>query len=111
MPVPTECQALLSRWCAERVPAHARATLQIGYRIRGDEVTLLERRHPEFRDLNWAWSSRPVARLRYNDPQPGFWRLYQPAEDGWRCYDHPPSTALATLLAEIATDPRAIFWR
>jgi len=110
MPVPTEYQALLIRWCADRVPGHARARLQIGYRIHGDQVTITERHPPEFPELNWAWSTTQIAQLRYNDPEQGLWRLYLPVEDGWQRYDHPPAATPEPLLAEIAADPASVFW-
>jgi hypothetical protein len=108
--VPREYQELFGRWCAERVPAHARATLQIGYRVHGDQVTFTERRPPEFPELESAWSSTRVAQLRHNEPEPGLWRLYIPDGDGWRRYDHPPAPVPETLLEEIAADPRSVFW-
>lgn len=110
MAVPKEVQPLLSRWCAERVPKHARASLQIGYLIRGDQVTITERRPPAFPELNWAWTSTPVAQLRYNDPEQGLWRIYRRVDDGWRRYDHPPATMPEPLLDEIAKDPHSVFW-
>lgn len=110
MAVPKEYQALLSRWCADRVPRHARATLQIGYTIRDDQVVINERHPPTFPELNWAWTSRPVAQLRYNDPEQGLWRIYQRIADGWKRYDHPPATMPEPLLDEIAADPRSVFW-
>ncbi|MBV9315489.1 MAG: hypothetical protein JO100_17555 [Pseudonocardia sp.] len=109
MTVPKEYRALFSRWCAERVPAHARAHLQIGFRIHGDVVTILERRPPEFPELSSVWTSTSVAQLRHNDPEPGLWRIYHWVEDSWRCYDHPPSTMPEPLLAMIAADPDKVF--
>ncbi|MBO0848183.1 MAG: DUF3024 domain-containing protein [Pseudonocardia sp.] len=110
MPVPKEYQGLFSRWCADRVPGHARATLQVGYSIRGDLVTIVRRRPPRFPELHSAWSSTPVAQLRHNDPEQGMWRIYQRVNDRWERYDHPPATIPEPLLAEIAGDPGAVFW-
>jgi len=108
--VPKEYQALFSRWCADRVPGHARASLQIGYSIHGDQVTIVERHPPEFPELNSAWSSTPVAQLRYNDPEQGLWRIYQRVDQSWRHYEHPPATMPDPLLNEITSDPKSVFW-
>ncbi len=110
MAVPKSYQALFSRWCADRVPATARAGRQIGYSIHGDQVTIVERRPPQFPELNSAWSSTRVAQLRHNDPENGLWRIYRPTDDGWRRYDHAPAARPEPLLAEIADDPASTFW-
>jgi hypothetical protein len=110
MAVPKEYQALFGRWCADRVPGHARASLQIGYTIHGDQVTIMERRPPAFPELASAWSSVHVAQLRYNDPEQGLWRIYHRVDDSWRRYDHPPNAEPDPLLAEIVDDPRFVFW-
>jgi hypothetical protein len=113
MAVPKEYQELFSRWCAERVPEHARAALQIAYSIHGDQVTIVARRPPIYPELNSAWSTVRVAQLRHNDPEKGLWRLYRPSESpngGWHRYDHPPATMPEPLLAEIVNDPHSTFW-
>jgi hypothetical protein len=102
MAVPQEYQDLFVRWCAEQVPARLKDRLQVAYSIHGDQVTISERRPPPFPELDAAWTAAPVAQLRYNEPEKGLWRLYRPeGEDGWEQYDHPPSTSVESLLAEI----------
>jgi hypothetical protein len=108
--VPKEYQALFSRWCADRVPGHARASLQIGYSIHDDQVTIVERHPPAFPELTSAWSSTPVAQLRYNDPEQGLWQIYQRVDQGWKHYELPPAPMPEPLLAEISSDPRSVFW-
>jgi DUF3024 family protein len=108
-----EYQALFSRWCAQRVPQHARDRWQVGYRIHGDEVTIVERHPPCYPELESAWSTTRVAQLRHNDPDKGLWRIYVPSDahgGGWRRYDYPPTSMPEPLLDEIADDPSAIFW-
>lgn len=111
--MPKEYQPLLSRWCAERVPAQTRGSLQVAYTIHGDEITIVQRRPPAYPELNSEWSSTPIARLRYNAPEKGLWRIYLPTdgdEPGWKRYDHPPASTPEPLLDEIAADPSSIFW-
>lgn len=111
MAVPEDVQAEIRRWCAGRVPEHQRDRLRIGYSVRGDQVTITERHPPAFPELGSAWSSTPVAQLRYNNPEAGLWRIYQPSEtDRWARYDHPPSSDAGPLLDEIVRDPTSVFW-
>jgi hypothetical protein len=110
VPVPKEYLALLSRWCADRVPAHVRSRLQVAYKIHGEQVTITERRPPAYPELNSAWSIARIAQLRHNEPEKGLWRLYRPTDGGWTRYDHAPSTMPEPLLAEVARDPHSVFW-
>jgi hypothetical protein len=102
MAVSREHQALFGRWCAERVPADERGRLQVGYSIRGDQVTIVRRRPPRYPELGAAWSIARIAQLRHNEPAKGLWRLYTPTEDGWERADHEPADVPEPLLAEVA---------
>ncbi len=109
--VPGELRAVFGRWCAGRVPAERRDTLQIGYLIQGDEVTIMERHPPAFPELGPAWTSMPVAQLRHGDPAPGLWSLYTPDGEDWRRYDAAdPAPDPERLLAEVELDPTHVFW-
>ena len=84
-------------------------------RVRGPNVTIVERRPPFSPDLvGPEWSSRPLAQLRYTPPPPvaGRWRLYWADRHGrWHLLDGvPPAATPAPLLAHIDTDPTGIFW-
>lgn len=110
MPVGKETQELLSRWCVERVPAHARSRLQVAYTIHNDQVTIVERHPPTFPELSSEWSTTRVAQLRHDDPEPGLWQIYALRDGSWRRYQRPPSASPAELLDEIAADPSSVFW-
>lgn len=79
--VPDEFPQRLAAWCREVVPADERAHRRLGWAIHEDVVRLADRRAPEYPELAAAWTSTPVARLRYRDPGPGMWTLYRPAAD------------------------------
>jgi hypothetical protein len=85
VPVPEETRHQLSLWCSAQVPAEERGQRQIGYTIQGDEVTIVDRRAPTYPELQTAWSTTPVARLRIGDPVGGSWSLYRPdSDDRWQ---------------------------
>jgi hypothetical protein len=107
---------LIARWCQQRVPAHVRDQVRVEHRVRGRNVTIVERRPPFSPDLvGLEWSSRPLAQLRYTPPPPvgGRWRLYWADRHGrWHLLaDIPPAATPAPLLAhiDIDTDPTEIF--
>jgi hypothetical protein len=85
MSVSEEIRSRLSRWCADRVPDAERDHRQVGYTISGAEVIIHDRRAPAYPELDAAWPSVALARLRHDDPEPGRWALYRPVgSDGWR---------------------------
>ncbi|GAA5145210.1 DUF3024 domain-containing protein [Pseudonocardia eucalypti] len=100
-------QPVLSRWCAERVPAAARHSRQVAYTIHEGVVTIVDRRPPTFPELTSAWTRTPIAQLRLDTE--GQWHAYRRAGDRWEPYAPHPTGPLEDLLTEIAADPR--FWR
>jgi hypothetical protein len=85
VPVPEETRHKLSLWCSAQVSAGERGQRQIGYTIHGDEVTIVDRRAPTYPELQTAWSTTAVARLRFGDPGGGSWSLYRRDDDDrWR---------------------------
>jgi hypothetical protein len=85
VPVPEETRHKLSQWCTAQVPPEERAHRQIGYTIHGDDVTIVDRRAPTYPELQTAWSTTALARLRAGDPRGGSWSLYRAVgDDGWQ---------------------------
>src|SRR5436309_2444250 len=86
MLLPEETRRRLSRWCADRVPGAERPHRQVGYTVRGSEVTITERRAPLYPELGTAWTSQPMVRLRLVDVAAGRWAAYRPdaVDGGWR---------------------------
>lgn len=83
---------------------------RIGYTTAGSTVTILDRRPPTFPELGAAWSSRSLARLRADDPEPGAWTLYVPADPAtgqrWQRQD-PPAADPFVLLERVSAGIRA----
>ena len=95
-----------SKWCAARVPEHARHQVRIECQLAPRHLTILERRAPWREDSGPEWTSFPIARLRYTIADKS-WTLY------WRdrnlrlhSYDRlTPSQRVEDLLTEIDRDP------
>jgi hypothetical protein len=99
----------VGRYCEERVPPHVRDKIRMEYEIRGNSVTIVERRPPWSPELPPEWSRSQVAQLRYEESK---WALYWSDRNGrWHPYDlFDPTPDISSALAEIDEDPTAIFW-
>lgn len=99
----------LSAYCLKRAPVHVFDRFKVGFRFRGNNVTLFESR-PYFDDPN-QWTENVVAQFRF-DPGTAFWTLYYPDRNSrWLCYnDFAPSRKIEKLLQEVDNDPTGIFW-
>ena len=99
----------LSSFCEARVPAQYRDEIRLDYSIRGNSVTLVERR-PYFLNRE-EWIEHRIAQMRF-DPEARSWTLYsRDRNDRWHRYpgvaDEPD---LDVLIEEIDEDPTCIFW-
>jgi hypothetical protein len=113
MPLPQdvrdEVERRLEQYCRERFPERVRDQLRLSYRIRGNNVTLVEGRpgllNPE------KWSDMAVAQFRFR-PADSKWLLYWADRNSrWHEYDDvEPSDDLDDLLREVDRDPTGIFW-
>jgi Protein of unknown function (DUF3024) len=103
--------ARVQRWCRGRVPEHVRDQVRIEVDLAERSVTIVECRPPWQAAVGTEWTRLPIARLRYTRST-GLWSLY------WRDrnlrfheYDRVPATeSVEDLLAEVDSDPTAIFW-
>jgi hypothetical protein len=99
----------LALYCERRIPCRVRDQIQLGYRFRGNSVTLFERR-PALLEPG-VWTEFAVAQFRL-DPKTLLWTLYWRDRNGrWHWYDEVDTTPdLADLLHEVDDDPTCIFW-
>src|SRR5205823_7855241 len=65
MALPELDVARVQRWCAARVPEHARHQVRVACQAAPRHLTIVERRAPWREDLGPEWTSFPIARLRY----------------------------------------------
>ncbi len=100
---------LVGGMCQERIPAHIRNELELIYRVKGHDVTILEKR-PDWQDPRITIEI-PVAKLKYVRTK-NEWRLYWQRRDlKWHCYDLSPSSRdLKELVEEVDNDPYCYFF-
>ena len=101
----------VARFCVECVPPEARAELRVEHSVRGNAITIVERRPPWSELVGPEWTSMTVARLRY-DPSERTWTLYcaDRNERRWPYDFVQPSGNIEDLLAAVDEDPTGIFW-
>ena len=113
IPLPADIRraavAQVERYCETRVPEDMRAHVRIEHSVRGNAITIVERRPPWREDLGPEWSSTTVAQLRYDGAN---WTLYCSDSNGrwWRYDEAAPARDLAPLLAALDEDVTGIFW-
>jgi hypothetical protein len=102
--------ARVQRWCAARVPEHARHQVRVECQVAPRHITIVERRAP-WHDDRRDWTSFPIARLRHTAADRS-WTLYWGDRNlRFHVYDLlAPSSCVDDLLDEIDRDPSCIFW-
>jgi len=99
----------MSSYCEQRVPLHIRDRVKLAFKIRGNRVTLLEKR-PVYWEKS-KWTDMPIAQFRFN-PSKSLCTLYC-AERNSKWHEYPlvaPTRDFDALLAEVEKDPTGIFW-
>ncbi|HWY00575.1 MAG TPA: IS30 family transposase, partial [Mycobacterium sp.] len=67
--------ARVQRWCADKVPGHARGEIRIECDVAPRYLTICECRPPWREDFGPDWTRFPIARLHYTKSS-GLWTLY-----------------------------------
>jgi Protein of unknown function (DUF3024) len=107
-------QAALSQveqFCNERVPEDLRAQVRLEHGVRGNAITIVERRPPWSELVGPEWTTTHIAQLRY-DENGRRWSLYcRDSRERWWLYDDAePAADVGPLLAAIDEDATGIFW-
>lgn len=111
MPLPDLDVARVQRWCAARVPEHARHQVRVECELAARHLTVVERREPWHEDAGPEWTSFPIARLRYTASTKTWTFYWRDRHLRFHIYDLQPSTThVEELLAAIEQDPTGIFW-
>jgi hypothetical protein len=100
---------ILEELCTERIPAEVSDQVKLEFNIRGDNVTLFEKRR-YYKDPQ-EWTKQKIAQFRY-DHENNHWSLYWHRHTGkWYEYEEiEPSKDLKKLVKEVDEDPTGIFW-
>ncbi|MFA5354048.1 MAG: DUF3024 domain-containing protein [Thermodesulfovibrionales bacterium] len=113
MPLPEltkrRVEKILSAYCRTKVPLHLRSEVRLGYRFRGNSVTLYEER-PAF-GPGEAWVDIVIAQFRF-DPATMEWTLYCADRNSrWQPYMNAGlNRSFDALLDEVDQDPTGVFW-
>lgn len=101
----------VERFCDSRVPEHARDQVRLEFVVRGNSITLVERRAPWRPDYGPEWSSLKIAQLRY-DVEARVWSLYcRDRNERWFPYTEARAhSEVGPLLEAVDADPTGIFW-
>ena len=111
MAIPEPDVARVQRWCAARVPEHARHQVRVECQVAPRHLTIIERRAPWREDLGPEWTSFPIARLRYTTTSKSWTLFWRDRHLRFHLYEQiKPSDSVEDLLAEIDRDPTFIFW-
>jgi hypothetical protein len=105
-----EAERDLKKFCAEHVPPEYRDQIRHTYKIRGNDITLIERR-PPWNRIGTEWTKLPIARFRY-EPECNGWSVsWQRANGRWLYCDWIGETArFGEALEEVKRDPHGTFF-
>jgi hypothetical protein len=100
---------MVAEFCDGRVPPDVRDQIKLLYKIRGNDVNIIESR-PHWQDNN-IWTEMPIAKIRYL-PKKMLWQLLWIKANGkWQKYPElEPCKDLKKVINEIDKDPHYAFW-
>jgi len=103
--------ARVQRWCAGRVPEHARHQVRVECAVARSHLTIVERRPPWRANLGPDWTRRPIARLHYTKANKTWTLFWRDRNSRFHRYGRvEPSVNVGELIDEIDCDPTCIFW-
>ena len=111
MPMPAAVRDDAVRHVALFCDNRSTEDVRLEHSVRGNSITIVERRPPWSELVGPDWTSMKVAQLRYDDNS-RTWSLYAAdRNERWFLYDDVARARnLGPLLAEIGDDPTGIFW-
>jgi hypothetical protein len=104
-----QIEKTLTAYCKAKAPANLKHKVRVGFKLRGNTVTLYEER-PAFGKPD-TWVDIVVAQFRFN-LQSKEWTLYCADRNSkWHFYyEAEPSKNFEELLKQVDEDPTGIFW-
>ena len=102
-------EKLMTNYCDTRIPKEVQNQIKLSYKIRGDNITLIESR-PLWDDES-KWIEMKIAQIRFKNEGKTFTLYCADRNSKWHLYDFiKPSKDLKIILQEIDNDPTSIFW-
>jgi hypothetical protein len=102
-------EKLMSSYCKNKIPQEIQDKIKLSYKIRGNNITLIESR-PIWNNES-VWSDMKIAQIRFENENKTFTLYCADRNDKWHLYDFiDPSQDLEVILKEIDDDPTSIFW-
>jgi Protein of unknown function (DUF3024) len=98
-------------FCRRRVPEKYRDEVRLEATVRGNSITVIERRPPWREGIGPEWTSLKIAQLRY-DSGAALWSLYwSDSRDRWLLYtDATPARSVDTLIEAIEGNHSGAFF-
>ena len=109
--VKDDALGLVATYCATQVPSEHADAIRVEYTVRGNTITIHERRPPWREDIGPEWTSMRICSMEW-DPATRLWTLYARDRNDRRL-EYPyvgPAPSVKPLLAELDNDPTGIFW-
>ncbi len=104
-----QVETLLTDFCRDRVPPHARNQVRLVFTFDDASVTLIEERVAY--DDPSRWIQGPVAKFEFQTGDKTWCLYWQDRDLNWRPYEKlRPSRTFNHLLEEVKTDPTRVFW-
>lgn len=99
-------EKILDRYTEQKVPAHVRNQIKLSYKMRGNNVSLIEERPAFMRD---QWVQLDIAQFRLDQ---GKWKVYwRDSKDKWHFVeDIVPDEDFEKQLMIVDADDRGMFW-
>lgn len=104
-------EKLMQKYCDNKIPKELNDSIQLFYKIRGNNITLIESRPLKWNDIKSEKVEMKIAQVRFENETKTLTLFCADRNDKWHLYDFiEPSTELEDLLKEIDEDPTGIFW-
>lgn len=99
-------EKILNAYIDKKMPKHIRNEINLKYKFRGNNVSLLEVR-PAY--IGEGWTEYDIAQFRLDD---GKWKVYwRDSRNKWHFVDDiVPNESFETQLKTVDQDSRGLFW-
>ncbi|MCM3038780.1 DUF3024 domain-containing protein [Paenibacillus motobuensis] len=97
---------IMDNYTKNKIPKHLQNQLKLNYKIRGNNITLIEER-PAFKSDQWV--ELYIAQFRLDQ---GKWKIYwRDSKEKWHFIDDiPPDEDFEKQLNIVENDDRGMFW-